>query len=155
MCGVHRRTSSDWGKGLSSSWLYTVNTVLYISPTILWSKLNRGKSKQIAMQESQKEQKQKNNLSPLLITPLYDLTTTTLQSFKCSHIIVYSTSPLIRPFILQCKSVFSWGRQFGSIYLSVYEIWPDKRSILWWEWPYNMGTTTGFNEMIRKGPHFS
>ena len=79
-----------------------------------------------------------------------DVTTTTLQSFKCSHIIVYSTSPLIRPSILQRKSVFSWGRQFGSIYLSVYEIWPDKRGGLWWEWPYNMGTTTGFNEMIEK-----
>jgi hypothetical protein len=34
VCGVHRRTSSDRGKGLSSSWLYTVNTVLYISPII-------------------------------------------------------------------------------------------------------------------------
>ena len=35
VCGVHRRTSSDWGKGLSPSWLYTANTVLYISPTII------------------------------------------------------------------------------------------------------------------------
>ena len=131
VCGVHRRTSSDCGKGLSSSWLYTDRTVLYISPTILWSELNRRKVNKLQCN------KVKENKS-------------TLESFKCSQIRVHSTFPLIRLPILQWKSVLSWGRQFGSIYLSAYEILPDNRGGLWWEWLYNMGTTTGFNEMIEK-----
>jgi hypothetical protein len=98
------------------------------------------------MQESQKEQKQKNNLSPLLITPLYDLTTTTLQSFKCSHIIVYSTSPcsssqIIRP--LSSKDTPLIGSNFIYTEINTTKLSPSREDTftLQNEWSYKRGST--------------